>query len=109
MKKKKLTKIEINLRLLDKYKVNIEELNYTALKTFKEKIKVLSDGRQKGKVKYKIWDIVVVSFLAILGNCNDWEEIHDFAVLKKDWLKNFLMLTGGIPSAITYKRVFFYY
>lgn len=106
MKKKKLTKTEINLRLLDKYKVNIEELNYTALKTFKEKIKVLSDGRQKGKVKYKIWDIVVVSFLAILGNCNDWEEIHDFAVLKKDWLKNFLMLTGGIPSAITYKRVF---
>lgn len=106
MKKKKLTKTEINLRLLDKYKVNIEELNYTALKTFKEKIKVLSDGRQKGKVKYKIWDIVVVSFLAILGNCNDWEEIHDFAVLKKDWVKNFLMLTGGIPSAITYKRVF---
>lgn len=45
MKKKKLTKTEINLRLLDKYKVNIEELNYTALKTFKEKIKVLSDGR----------------------------------------------------------------
>lgn len=106
MKKKKLTKTEINLRLLDKYKVNIEQLNYTALRTFKEKVKLLSDGRQKGKVKYKIWDIVVVSFLAILGNCNDWEEIHDFAVLKKDWLKNFLMLTGGIPSAITYKRVF---
>lgn len=106
MNKKKLTKTEINLKLLNKYKVNIEELNYDSLKSFKEKVKALSDGRQKGKVKYKIWDIVVVSFLAILGNCNDWEEIHDFAVLKKEWLKNFLMLTGGIPSAITYKRVF---
>ncbi len=106
MKKKKLTKSEINLKLLNKYKVNIDDLNFVALKEFKEKVKALSDGRQKGKVKYKIWDIVVVSFLAILGNCNDWEEIHDFAVLKKDWLKNFLMLTGGIPSAITYKRVF---
>lgn len=103
---KKLTKTEITERLLKKYEVNIEDLNYDALKTFKEKIKALSDSRQKGKCKYKIWDIVVVSFLAILGNCNDWEEIREFAISKKEWLKKFLMLTGGIPSAITYKRVF---
>ena len=103
---KKLTKTEITERLLKKYEVNIEDLNYDALKTFKEKIKALSDSRQKGKCKYKIWDIVVVSFLAILANCNDWEEIREFAISKKEWLKNFLMLTGGIPSSITYKRVF---
>ncbi len=108
MNKRKLTKSEINLKLLNKYKVNIDELNYDKLKDFKEKVKALSDGRQKGKVKYKIWDIVVVSFLAILGNCNDWEEIHDFAVNKKDWLKNFLMLTGGIPSANLQKGIFYY-
>ena len=106
MKKKKLTKSEINLRLLNKYKTSLEDINYDVLKEFKEKVKTLTDSRQKGKCKYKIWDIVVVSFLAILGNCNDWDEIHDFAVLKKDWLKNFLMLTGGIPSTATYKRVF---
>ena len=106
MKSKKLTKSEITEKLLNKYSVNIDDLNYDSLKQFKERIKELSDTRQKGKVKYKIWDIVVVSFLAILGNCNDWEEIREFAVKKKDWLKNFLMLSGGIPSAITYKRVF---
>lgn len=104
--KKKLTKSEITEKILDKYIVDIDNLNYDALKQFKEKIKDLSDTRQKGKIKYKIWDIVVVSFLAILGNCNDWEEIREFAVKKKAWLKNFLMLSGGIPSAITYKRVF---
>lgn len=103
---KKLTKTEITERLLKKYEVNIEDLNYDALKTFKEKIKALSDSRQKGKCKYIIWDIVVVSFLAILANCNDWEEIREFAISKKEWLKNFLMLTDGIPSSITYKRVF---
>ena len=106
MAPKKLTKSDITERLLSKYEIKLEELNYDALKQFKEKIKDLSDGRQKGKVKYKIWDIVVVSFLAILGNCNDWEEIREFAIKKKIWLKNFLMLSGGIPSAITYKRVF---
>ena len=106
MKKKNLTKSQITEKLLNKYEVSLDELNYDALKQFKERIKDLSDTRQKGKVKYKIWDIIVVSFLAILGNCNDWEEIRESAIAKKSWLKNFLMLTGGIPSAITYKRVF---
>lgn len=106
MEKKNLTKSQITEKLLNKYEVSLDELNYDALKQFKESIKALSDTRQKGKVKYKIWDIIVVSFLAILGNCNDWEEIREFAIAKKSWLKNFLMLTGGIPSAITYKRVF---
>lgn len=106
MKKKNLTKSQITEKLLNKYEVSLDELNYDTLKQFKERIKDLSDTRQKGKVKYKIWDIIIVSFLAILGNCNDWEEIREFAIAKKSWLKNFLMLTGGIPSAITYKRVF---
>lgn len=106
MKNKKLTKSELTLKQMNKYKINIDNLNFDSLKIFKEKIKNLSDSRQKAKCKYKIWDIVVVSFLAILGNCNDWEEIHDFAESKKSWFKNFLMLSGGIPSTITYKRVF---
>ena len=69
-------------------------------------MKDLSDTRQKGKRKYKILDIVVVAFLAVFGNCNSWEEIKIFAESKKAWLKSFLKLSGGIPSAITYKRVF---
>ena len=83
MKKENLTKSQITEKLLNKYEVNLDELNYDALKQFKEKIKNLSDTRQKGKVKYKIWDIIVVSFLAVLGNCNDWEEIREFAIAKK--------------------------
>ena len=39
MKKKKLTKSDLNMKLLDKYKVNLEELNYDALKAFKRKNK----------------------------------------------------------------------
>ena len=92
MKNRKLSRTEINLKLLDRYKVDIDKLDFDTLKEFKNKVKELSDGRQKGKVKYKICDIVVVSFLAILGNCNDWDDIHEFAVIKKNWLKKFLML-----------------
>ena len=54
MKKKNLTKSQINEKLLNKYEVSLDELNYDGLKQFKERIKDLSDTRQKGKVKYKI-------------------------------------------------------
>ena len=65
----------------------------------------LKDERQKGKTTYKIWDIVVVTILAVLADCNEWREIVDYAEEEKDFLKSFLKLTRGIPSAKTYERV----
>lgn len=44
-------------------------------------------------------------FLGLHDDCISFI-IHDFAKIKKNWLNNFLILTGGIPSAMTYKRVF---
>ena len=96
---------------LKKFEISIEDLDKTALIEFKEEMKKLSDSRQKAKKVYKIWDIVVVAFLAILGNCNVWEEIHDFTQARNAYFKNFLILSSGFPSAITYKniKIFFNY
>ena len=85
--------------------MNIVEIEIEKLKELKEKSMMLKDERQKGKIKYKIWDIVVVTILAVLADCNEWEEIADYAKDKKTFLKTFLKLTGGIPSAKTYERV----
>ena len=74
-------------------------------KHLKNQAKSLTDKRMKRKCKYKIWDIVCVALLAVISNCNEWEEIEMFAVKNKEWLRNFLLLTGGIPSAQTYERV----
>ena len=104
--KKKITKLMIREKLLKKYEVNPEELDFQILKNFKEKMKKLTDTRQPKKCKYKIWDVIVVTFLAILANCNDWEEIQWFGESNKSWLRKFLLLSGGIPSAKTYERIF---
>lgn len=96
----------IREKLLKKYEVNPEKLDFQVLKDFKEKMKELTDTRQPRKCKYKIWDVIVVTFLAILANCNDWEEIRWFAESNRAWLRNFLLLSGGIPSAKTYERIF---
>ena len=85
--------------------MKIKEIEISKLKELKEKSMMLKDERQKGKVIYKIWDIVVVVVLAVLADCNEWEEIADYARDEKDFLKKFLKLTGGIPTAKTYERV----
>ena len=85
--------------------MEIKEIEISKLKELKEKSKMLKDERQKGKVVYKIWDIVVVVISAVLADCNEWDEIEDYAKEQKDFLKKFLKLTGGIPSAKTYERV----
>ena len=85
--------------------MNIKEIEKSKLKELKEKSMMLKDERQKGKITYKIWDIVVVVILAVLADCNEWEEIEDYAKDEKKFLKTFLKLTGGIPSAKTYERV----
>ena len=55
--------------------MKIKEIELSKLKELKEKSKMLKDERQKGKVIYKIWDIVVVVILAVLADCNEWEEM----------------------------------
>ena len=85
--------------------MKIKEIEISKLKELKEKSMMLKDERQKGKVIYKIWDIVVVVILAVLADCNEWEEIADYARDEKDFLKKFLKRTGGIPTAKTYERV----
>ena len=85
--------------------MKIEEIEKEKLKELKEKAMILKDERQKGKITYKVWDIVVVTILAVLADCNEWEEIADYAKDKKDFLKTFLKLTGGVPSSKTYERV----
>lgn len=86
-------------------KIDVEKIEVSKLIELKESLKSLKDIRQKGKVIYKIWDIVVTMILAVLADCNEWEEIEDFANDKKEFLKTFLKLTGGIPCAKTYERV----
>ena len=85
--------------------VDMEKLSIIELKRLKNQAKSLTDKRIKRKCKYKIWDIVCVALLAVISNCNEWEEIELFGIKNKEWLRKFLLLTGGIPSAQTYERV----
>ena len=84
----------------------IEDVDKAAMKRLKEKLKTLTDSRIKKKTKFKIWDIIICTILAVLFNANDWEDVHDFTITHYKWLREFLLMTGGIPCTKTYERVF---
>lgn len=103
-------KKQIQLKLLESYSISLEDLDcddFAILKHFKEDVKKgLTDPRQQYKIEYKIWDIICTVFVAVISNCNEWDEIEIFAKKKYKFLRNFLQLTGGIASSQTYERVF---
>ena len=104
-----------------KFKLEIRQINYikkllridkikdvdkVAMKRLKNNLKKIKDVRVKGKTKFKIWDIIICSILAVLFGAQDWEDIRDFVNYHYEWLREFLLLTGGIPCVKTYERVF---
>ena len=49
----------------------IEDVDKAAMKNLKQKLKTLTDSRIKKKTKFKIWDIIICTILAVLFNAND--------------------------------------
>ena len=92
-------------KLKDSLNIDVTKAEKHELIKLKNKAKTLKDTRVKKKCTYKLWDIVCVIILAVLSNCNEWEEIYYFAKTHKKWLKSFLKLTGGIPKPSTYERI----
>lgn len=82
-----------------------EDIDTTILKQLKEKLKTLKDKRCKNMITYKLWDVVMCVTLASFADNNDWEEIHNFVEDNYKWLKSFLQMTGGIPTADSYERI----
>lgn len=85
---------------IDIHLLNINETN-EILKIFKKQ----KDSREQYKVKHKIGDIIMITFLALMANANEWIEIYNFAIHHEKWLKTFLELENGIPSHDTIQRV----
>lgn len=100
-----LTKVEIRFIKKKLGITKIQDIDTAILKELKEALKQLKDSRQKGKIIFKLWDVVMCVVLASFASCNDWEDIHMFVVDNYNWLKSFLQMTGGIPTVESYERI----
>jgi predicted transposase YbfD/YdcC len=65
----------------------------------------LTDPR-RGKVTYPLINIVAIALCATIAGADDFVAIADWARQKRDWLGQFLDLSGGIPSHDRFNAIF---
>ena len=66
----------------------------------------LRDPRAAHSIEHKLLDILVISICGTISGANDFTAIAEYGKSKKKWLKTFLELENGIPSADTFERIF---
>ncbi|MGL4649462.1 MAG: ISAs1 family transposase [Caldilineaceae bacterium] len=66
----------------------------------------LPDPRMVNKCRHKLLDIVMIAICATIADADSWDDIAAFAEGKEAWLRRWLALPNGVPSADTIKRVF---
>lgn len=76
--------------------------------TFLEHFSALKDPRCKThrNFRHHFTDLLVMTILATICGADGWVEIYAFGLAKESWLRTFLELPHGIPSADTFARVF---
>lgn len=69
-------------------------------------LSIIRDPRLDRKKQHQLTDILFISVCACLCGCDTWEDIHEYAEIRENWLKNYIELSNGIPSVDTIARVF---
>lgn len=73
--------------------------------TIQESFGEVEDPRVIHLCKHKLLDIIGIALLAVIAGAEGWDEIEVYGQSKEEWLKTFLELPNGIPSADTFARV----
>lgn len=75
-------------------------------KRLAEIFSTVPDPRVARTRAHKLVDILVIALLAVINRADGWEDMSEFADVRERWLRGFLELPGGVPSADTFRRVF---
>lgn len=82
---------------------DVNELDIEVLKEITISMKDLTDNR--GDISYQpLENIILIVFIALMANCNEWIEIYHFGAIHKEWFRRFLDLKYGVPSISTIRK-----
>ncbi|MBL8471986.1 MAG: ISAs1 family transposase [Rhodocyclaceae bacterium] len=75
--------------------------------TLVEALHNIQDPRRPSNgTRHNFVEMLVIAVCAMLSDCDNIEDIGDWAVDKESWLRQFLVLKNGIPSEETFLRLF---
>ncbi len=66
----------------------------------------LEDPRVERTRRHQLVDIIVIAILSTISGGDGWDDMETFGNGREDWLRTFLDLPSGTPSADTFRRVF---
>ena len=72
-----------------------------------EQLQTIADPRRQCEnLKHPLVDIIIVGVCGVLGGCEDFVEIAEWAKVNEVFFRSFLELPYGIPAHDTFNRVF---
>src|SRR5258706_16317067 len=72
-----------------------------------EKVQTIADRRRQcANLKHPLVDVILLGFCGVLGGCEDFVEIAEWAQVHEAAFRSFLELPHGIPAHDTFTRVF---
>jgi predicted transposase YbfD/YdcC len=66
---------------------------------------VLDDPRVERTRRHELDEILVITVLSVIAGADGWDDIVIWGNARLSWLRTFLKLENGIPSADTFRRV----
>ncbi|MCC5599785.1 ISAs1 family transposase [Nostoc sp. CHAB 5714] len=66
----------------------------------------IKDPRVERTRVHLLTNILIIGILSVIAGGKGWEDMENYGLSKYDWLKEFLDLSWGIPSADTFRRLF---
>lgn len=66
----------------------------------------LADPRVERTRAHALDEVMVLTVLAVMAGADGWDQIIEWAEIRESWLRTFLRLGRGLPSADTVRRIF---
>jgi len=104
---KRSTKLQILQNIFEENGITAEtiERSDALIEKIKKYADAVPDYRHPSYTRHLLGDIIMITFFAMLGNANEWEEIESFARKKEKWLRKYLALPYGVPTDDTFRIV----
>jgi len=83
-----------------------EERNSVGVAPIMDYFSGIPDPRSTINRLYPLYEVVVITILAVMSFAKGWEDIEQYGKAKRWWLKKHLELKHGIPKHDVYRRVF---
>ena len=77
-----------------------------SLMTLPEAFQDLPDPRTGNAIRHSFLEVILIALCATIAGADNAEEIARWAKVQEKWLKKFLTLPHGSPSADTFLRIF---